>query len=240
MVVEVAAQSVNRAYVPLSMRALKSRDPHELAQLELMGSLIVAAFCLLGAFVGAFSREIVGLFTAPGFEEAATVVPVLVFSGAASAAYYLFVSVLFFDRSATKLLPVGTLTGAVLNVGLALALIPRFGMIGAGVAALLAQLLATILVAVIGRHFDPVRWSYARYCLAFVSSLGCALWLSGLEADSSLASVATKLGGLLALCALLGLILWGRPLILCAAGFDLLRGRPGEAVALFQDARQST
>jgi O-antigen/teichoic acid export membrane protein len=58
MVVEVAAQSVNRAYVPLSMAALKEGSARALAQIKDMAALIVAGFCLLGAAMGLFAQEI--------------------------------------------------------------------------------------------------------------------------------------------------------------------------------------
>lgn len=240
MVVEVAASSVNRAYVPLSMSALKSRNPAELAQMRIVGSLVVAGFCLLGASAGAFGPELVLLLTTPAFSRAASVIPVLVFGGVATAIYYLLVNVLFFDRSAIRLLPICTLTAAILNVGLALMLIPKFGLIGAATANLVAQMLAMVLVAAIGRRFDPVKWDYGRYLMAFMSGLGCALWLGGLDASSSVVAVVFKLGGLSILVMLLGLILWRRPLILADAAVRVLRRRPAEAAALFTNTKATT
>lgn len=233
MVVDVAAQSVNRAFVPLSMAALKSGQARDLGHLRAVGSLILAAFCILGALIGAFSRELLWLLTSPAFAAAAGIVPLLVFAGVASALYYLFVNALFFDRSATKLLPLGTMGGAGMNVALALLLIPRFGLTGAAIASLTAQVCATILVAVIARRFDPVRWSYARYTAAFVVGLGCSLWLSTLDVTGVVFTIAVKLGGIMALCLLLGTILWDRPLILGDAALRLLQRRPAEAARLF-------
>lgn len=240
MVVEVAAQSVNRAYVPLSMAALKSRHADDLAQLRAMGSLIVACFCLLGACIGVFSRELVGLLAASTFAAASTVVPVLVFAGVASAIYYLFVNVLFFDRSATKLLPIGTLTAAVLNVLLALLLIPRFGLIGAAVATLAAQVLATALVAVISRRFDPVSWDYGRYAVGFIGGFAFSWWLSTLDLGGFVVTGVCKLVGLCGLAALFGLIFWKKPLILGDAAVRLLRCKPAEAAALFLSTKAAT
>jgi O-antigen/teichoic acid export membrane protein len=237
MVVEVVAYGVNRAYVPLSMNALKSQNPAELVQLRVIGSLIVAGFCLLGAAVAAFAQEIVTLLTAPAFAPAALVVPVLVFAGVGSAIYYLLVNILFYDRSGIKLLPLCTLAGAILNVGLALQLIPMFGLMGAAAATLLAQAIATVLVAVIGRRFDPVKWDYRGYAIAFFCSLGCAIWASRLAVDSVVLTVALKILCLVALAALLGAILWRRPLILAHAAVRLLRRQPDRAAALFAQTK---
>jgi O-antigen/teichoic acid export membrane protein len=75
LVVEVAAQSVNRAYMPLSMAALKSGAAAELEQLRGLGALVVAGFCLLGAGLGLFARELVWLFASPAFAPAARPAP---------------------------------------------------------------------------------------------------------------------------------------------------------------------
>jgi O-antigen/teichoic acid export membrane protein len=233
MGVEVAAYSVSRAYLPLSMGALQSRDPVALAELRAMGSVIVATFCLLGAGVGTFGAEVVRLLTAPAFQGAAVVVPLLAFSCVASAIYYVLVNILFFDRSAIKLLPVCTLSGAVLSVCLSLLLIPVLGLLGAALGNLLAQTLVTILVAFVGRRFDPVDWQYARYLAAFLLSFALSWWLSALDAGTWVVTMFCKFCGLAALLPGLGLLLWNRPLILPLAILRLLDRRPAEAAALF-------
>ena len=235
MVVEVAAQSVNRAYVPLGMEALKRRIPAELGQFRALGSLIVAAFCQLGATIGAFSTEIVLLLAAPAFRDAAAVVPWLAFIGVASAIYYLLVNILFFERDAAKFLPIGTLTAAGLSVLMAIFLVPRFGMFGAAVSALVAQVCATLLIGAIAARFDPVSWDYRRYGAAFAIGLACSVWLGSLPEAPSLSTTLIKCAGLVALAAVLGGLFWRRPLILYEALLRLARRRPAEAAALFGD-----
>lgn len=237
MVVEVAAQSVNRAYVPLSMDALKRRSPHDLAQLRSLGALIVACFCLLAVALAAFARELVWLLAAPAFARAAVVVPILAFAGVASAMYYLFVSVLFYERGATKLIPIGTLTAAALNVILALLLIPRLGLIGAAAATLVAQAVATVLVAAIASKFDPVQWDYGRYASAFCVSLACALSINALALPSVVVALLAKLAWLAALILFLGALFWQRPLILARAALRVVRCRFGDAAELFDTAK---
>jgi O-antigen/teichoic acid export membrane protein len=180
------------------------------------------------------------LIAAPAFFAAASIVPVLIFGGVAGAIYYLFVNVLFYDRKAVRLLPVGTLTAAALNVGLALTLIPRLGLIGGAVANLLAQILSTVLIAAIARRFDPIKWDYGRYALVFASSLGASLWLSSLDLGGPIVAGLTKLTGLAGLAVATGLILWRRPFIFADAAVRLLRCRPSEAAALFMSARATT
>ncbi len=233
LVVDVAAQSVNRAYVPLSMQALKSGSAAELDQLKAIGAILVAGFCLLGAGVGLFGVELVWLFASPAFAQAASVVPLLAFGGVASAIYLLLVNVLFFDRAAIRYLPLGTLAAAGLNVGLALLLVPRFGMMGAAWATLMAQVLATILIAAIASRFDPVRWDHSRYALAFGCSLALTLGLGSLSFHGDSVHIAARLAALPVLCLLLGKVLWGQTFILVEALVRLLSRQPAAAAALF-------
>lgn len=240
MVVEVAAQSVNRAYMPLSMSALKSGANEALEQLRALGALVVVGFCLLGAMLGIFANEIVALFASAAFAEAASVVPLLAFGGVASSIYYLLVNILFFDRKAIKFLPLGTLAAAGLSLGLALLLVPRYGMAGAAMATVLAQSLATVLIGAIGKRFDPVRWDYLRYALAFLGSLAWTLWCNRIDFGSLASTMAAKLAGWTVLCIYLGGVMWGSPLILLNAAWRLLSRRPGDAAALFAGVQRSS
>lgn len=239
MVVEVAAQSINRAYVPIGMEALRRRSAPDLAQLRAIGALIVGTFCLLGVTIAAFSREILWLLAAPAFAGAVVVIPVLLFVGVASSIYYLFVNVLFFDRSATKLIPLGTLTAAGMNILLVLVLVPSFGLVGAAWATLCAQCVATVLIALIGSRFDPVRWQYTRYAIAFTVSLACALWAGRQDHDSLALSLLLKVGCVAIVAVLLGTLFWSRPLIFAQTIWCLLSGRFSEAAALFADAENA-
>ena len=237
LVVEVAAQSINRAYVPLTMAALKRGQPADMEHIRNAGTLMAALFCMLGATIAAFGRELLWLMTSPAYAAAANVIPLLVFAGVANAFYFLFVNILFYDRNAVRLIPVGTLSAAVASVVLSLLLVPRFGLMGAAVSAVLAQTISTVLIAAIACRFDPVRWSYSRYALAFALSLGTALGLGWLEAGSFAANVAIKVAGLMSLAVMVGIVLWNQPLIFARAFIELLQRRPGAAAALFTDAK---
>lgn len=239
LVIEVGAQSVNRAYVPLTMAALKRGAPDDIQQIRSIGTLVVAVFCLLGTGVAAFGSDLLHLMASSAFAGASSVIPLLVFAAVANAMYLLFVNVLFYERSAVKLIPVGTLTAAFASVLLSLTLVPRFGLIGAATSTLLAQIVSAVVIAALGRRLDPVQWNYGRYALAFLVSLGAALALDAIKLGSVGANLAGKLAGLSSVALFLGFVLWNRPLILGRACISLLRSRPDEAAALFTAAKAS-
>ncbi|MCW5632657.1 MAG: oligosaccharide flippase family protein [Rubrivivax sp.] len=240
--VDIVAQSMNRAYVPLGMAALKGGSPDDLEQLRAVGAVVVASFCLLGAAVGAFAADLVWLLATPRYADAAQVVPLLAFAGVASAVYYLLVNVMYFDFRANRLLPLAAFAGAGLNVGLALAIVPWLGLMGAALSALLAQCLSTLLIAAMAYRFEKVRWQYGRYAVAFVLALATALLLSRLPAGSGVVAGTIGMGakaiGVALLAAALGQLFWGQGTILGRALLLGVRRRPAEAAALFVAPRR--
>jgi O-antigen/teichoic acid export membrane protein len=237
LVVEVTAQSVNRAYVPLTMAALKRGQPEDLAKIHTVGTLVVALFSLLGAAIAAFSKELLWLMASPAFGAAASVIPILVFAGVANAIYFLFVNVLFYDRNAVKLIPVGTLSAAAASVLLSLLMVPRYGLMGAAWSALLAQTIATVLIAAIAYRLDPVRWNYGRYAVAFGVALSAAVGFGAIDTGHLATDVVSKAAGLVTLAIVIGVLLWNRPLIFGRAIVQLLKRRPEAAAALFTEGR---
>lgn len=235
LAIEVGAQGMNRAYVPLTMAALKRGTPDDIQQIRSVGTLVVATFCLLGAAVASFGNELLNLMANVSYAAAAPVIPFLVFAAVANAIYYLFVNVLFYERSAIKLIPLGTLTAAALSLALSITLVPRYGLMGAAVSALLAQIMSATVIAALGRKIDPVRWSYGRYVLAFTCSLAAGALLNNVAVVGLVATLLAKLAGLAGLSLVIGLVLWNRPLIIGRACINLLKRRPGAAAALFAD-----
>jgi O-antigen/teichoic acid export membrane protein len=214
MIMEVIGQGANRAYVPLSMGVLKKGGDEGLRELREMGTLIVATFALGGAFLAFFSRELVFLFTAPPFHDAAAIVPFIAFAGAANGIYYVLINVLFYDMRATRYLPLGTATSAVSSVGINLFLVPSYGILGAGIAALASQLITTVVIGVVARRFDPVRWPYGSFTAIFVSCFALSMLVASCSLEISVISVLLKVGlfGLLVL--VLSRLVWGDPFYL--------------------------
>ena len=222
LLVEVVCTSVNRAYVPIAMGALKSEDPDRLEELRAAGTLLVALFLFLGASLTIFSRLIVGLVTSDEFAGAAVFVPFLAFSGAATGIYYIFVNILFFDRRGTKFVPVGTGLGAVSTIGLNLLLIHAYGAIGAAIATLTAQLITTVSIGWLARRFEVVRWNYGRFAIAFVVAFVASISLSMLHYWGPLGDFVVRLGGWVLVTAMIGLVVMRDPLYFPRLAWRLL------------------
>jgi O-antigen/teichoic acid export membrane protein len=134
LVVALALIGFRSALTPLVYaNHARASTPGELAQ-------IFRVFCLaaltmtLGLSV--FAREIVGLISADAYQEAAAVVPLLIFSVLLSN-MYIFAPGLDIGRR-TALISLINIGVAALNLGLNYVLIPQLGILGAAWSALLA------------------------------------------------------------------------------------------------------
>jgi O-antigen/teichoic acid export membrane protein len=87
----------------------------------------------------------------------------------------------------------GLTTGsAVLNVGLNIILVPRFGIVGAAAATLTAYLAICIVSAILGNRFLRVRMPWATFLRAAVASLAMYYTLTFLEFDHKLITLAVR------------------------------------------------
>lgn len=235
LAVDLVAQSVNRAYVPLAMSALQSNEKSDLEQVSDAGTTVVIGFCIIGLTLTVFSNEIVAIIAGHAFEAAVLYVPFLAFAGTASAIYYVLVNILFFDRKATKLIPLGTGLGAFVSVALNYVLIKAYGAIGAAVATMTAQLLTTIVIGAIAYRFEPIRWNYrlfaAAYVIAFVGSTTLAsVHLFGIVIDFAL-----RVAGWALLVMTLNLMAWRDPLHLARQVLRVISSHPA-----FQKSRPAS
>jgi O-antigen/teichoic acid export membrane protein len=205
----VVSDAVNRAYVPLTMSVFSEQDKVRRSELRELGLTVIAGYCLLAAGVALFAPEGVWLLTAPPYRAAATLVPVLAFSFATGGVCSIFVTVLFFEKHATRFIMVSTFGGALTSIACNLTLVPRMGALGSAVSSLAAQVVAAAIAATIGGRFDPVRWPHARITLALAGGLCVSIVAVRMSTPPSLTGVGVKILILAALYGLYNLILWG-------------------------------
>lgn len=218
------ADGMNRAYGPVAMGCLQTGDRHRLDELAKMGLMIIAGLSLAASAVSLFAKEVVLLLTAPAFHESHIVVPWLAFSFVGAGMYYLFVNIFFFHVHLTKVVAVASGVGAVLNVGLNYFMIKEYGLIGAAIAALFAQTIITVIVALLGKRHDPIAWDYKRMCLI---PLVCLVAVTLMNITSFTGSVLTIIvGKIMVLCVLSGVLsqfVWRDPTYLLKHGVGVAR-----------------
>lgn len=175
VVINVVVWSVNRAYMPVFMSAMKARDEAQLAEIRTMAMRMVFGYCLASAGISLFAPETITLITAEPYYEAWLVVPLLCFSFAAGGIYSLLCNVLFYLQQTTKYVAVGTIGSLGCSAFLNYLLIPSWGILGAAFASLLAQIVFVILIGLIAHRFSLIRWQYERFAALYLVSLAGSL-----------------------------------------------------------------
>ncbi|UVT19435.1 MAG: oligosaccharide flippase family protein [Nitrospira sp.] len=221
------ADGMNRAYGPVAMDSLQAGDRHRLDELAKIGLMIIAGLSLAASALSLFAKEAVALLTAPAFHDSYAAVPWIAFSFVASGVYYLFVNIFFFNVHLTKIIAVATLSGAVFNIGLNYALVKLYGLIGAAVAALLAKIAIAMIVAVLGRRYDPVTWNYTQIALIPLICLVAVLMVDVASSEDLVVAALEKMAVLCALVLVIGQSAWRDPLYLMRSGMTAARDMLG-------------
>ena len=211
---QILAASCSKALSPMIMRAMQDDDRERLANIRNLGTTMVLGYCSFSAAVSLFAPEVVVLLTGPEFHDSYRVVPFLAFTFAATGIYSLFVNTLFFWERTAKYVGMCTLGSLGLAVALNLLLIPRYGMLGAAVAALIGQTIFVVVIGYLAHWRTMVHWRYGRFAAMFVLALTVSLWpLSPLH-SISWQGTALKIGMLAVVFAVLSTVAYGSPTFL--------------------------
>lgn len=129
--VNLVAVSLNGAFVPMLNRHLDR--PEGRATVERAVSWFLGVVLSMSAAISVLSPTIVRAFFHPRFHGAADVAAILGAAGALQGLYYIWVGALFFRKTSGRV-PLLTMLGGAVNIGLNLLWIPRWGLAGAAFA----------------------------------------------------------------------------------------------------------
>ncbi len=141
---------------------------------KVFGALSGALF-VGGAGIILLCRPLVALLAAPSYFAAWQFIPVLVLATIFAALANFLGSIYMLEKKSDRML-LTTLAGAVLNIGLNLLWIPKWGPQGAALATFLSYFLVFCLRAVNTRQYIPVRVQPFKMALA-LGLLGCSTLL---------------------------------------------------------------
>jgi O-antigen/teichoic acid export membrane protein len=166
----------NAAWIPYLFKALGTGEPHapeRLSRLATYYAMTLVFFALgLALLVGPMLR----LLVAPAYHASAGITPWITAAYVLYGLYIIPISFLFW-RERTGRVPLVTLMAGVVNVGLNLWLIPRYGMIAAAWSTLGAYLVMLPVAWASARGVHPFPYEYGR--LARVLLVGGALFAVG-------------------------------------------------------------
>lgn len=204
MPIEILTFSFNRAYTPIFFEHLKEKkDTSEIIEMGLLISLVYLFFCTA---LSQFSHEVVTWFFDPAFAAAVYVIPFVGFSFLNTGLYYLFSTILFYEKNLTKYVPISTIIAGILTLMLDLFLIPRMGLLGAGISIYTGQLTLAILTYIFS-YRQIVTWPILKMITCYVSGVIVSVMgiLLTVEIDNAMIVIPVKL-----LLLLLLLLLWSK------------------------------
>ena len=190
MPIEVLTFSINRAYTPLFFKQVeeKKEDLSEVVDIALVITLIYLFFSTALAL---FSFEIVSWFFSENFLSAYKVIPFISFSFANTGLYYLFSTVLFYDKTLTKFVPVSTVIAGITIIALDLILVPKIGFLGAGIAAYSGQLTLAFLAYYFSRN-KFIHWPLSKIISCYL--IAVSISAAGIVISGNLTSVFFAIG----------------------------------------------
>jgi O-antigen/teichoic acid export membrane protein len=193
------------AWGPFFWSVAKEKDARDIYSSVLTYFTLVAMAVAL--VLSVLSKQALEVMAAPAFYGAYTVIPLIALSYVLYGCYLILPVGINLERK-TKYLAAIVGVGAVVNLGLNYLLIPRYGMMGAAVATLIAYLLLPVGSYFVSNRYYPIRYEWRRIARIFVAA---GLVYAGslfITADS------TVITGVLKLLSLLGF-----PLLLFAFRF---------------------
>lgn len=145
-------------------------DPETPEQMARIFRLFAALACVMFLALSLFATPLVRILSAPAYQSAATVVPLLVVA-TLFANIYMFAPGLMIAKR-TRTMAKVTLTAGVANLVLALALVPPLGIVGAGIATALSSAGWFVALMYASQRHYPVPHTFSRL-LAAGAAAGC-------------------------------------------------------------------
>ena len=160
-IINVLTSAINQAYVPWFFERMKEKDKNE-DEIVKMAEILTIVYCFLALGMSLLGPEIFKIVVNERYYEGWKVIPFISFAFVFNGIYYFFVNPLFYNKKGVKYIAIGTFTGAFLNSILNIIMIPIFGGIGAGIASLLAMITSCILVYIISKRIEPIKFNIIK------------------------------------------------------------------------------
>ena len=205
---ELIASSVNSAILPFFYLTATKESKTDSARL--FADVAVYNTALLG-FLGLgtilFAREVILILATPEYLEAEAVVLLVAWASIFQALANVPSRAIYLVKK-TGYLPLVFIVPAMMNIGLNVLLIPRYGMMGAAWATLLTYPLLFGLTLWVAQKVYPIPYDYGRMAKPLILALGLSLLKDVVPSEPLVASLCLK-----------ALLLGAFPLGLVAIGF---------------------
>lgn len=180
LVLTIFTMGISNSTTPVLFGLLK--DPDRREAVPRIGTQVVAAMWSLGLALALLGGHVIRMLTPVGYHRAATIVPWIVL-GFALHGSYLVVSTGTFYSMRTGWIPVVTAVAGLVNVGLNLVLVPRFGIMAAAVNTAVGYGVLAVLHGLLAHKRYPIRWEYRQWVK--IAGVSLLLFGAGMSLNSS-------------------------------------------------------
>jgi O-antigen/teichoic acid export membrane protein len=179
--IAVISDSINKAYAPWFFESLGTGENGR-KRIITASSVLVGLYSFLALELSLFCRELLALMVRGDFLNVWSFVPPITFGYVFGGIYYVVCNSLFIKK--THVVPLVTLSGAVISIALNLALIPRLGIMGAAVAGLSSQFITSLVVLFASIKAEPIdyKWKKMYFTVFFSMALSATVYFIPLAA----------------------------------------------------------
>ena len=178
---DIAQSSMNAAFQPWFFTQMREGGKERHVSIRQMSTAIAWLSGLIFLLIALFSQEVILLFLNPNYRQAWTVVPLCVATFAIKSMYYPYINLLLFEKRASRLVFITTVSSSLLNVALSALLIPSLNMYGSALADIISMILRVLIAVIIARKFNAVGFkasSFLKVVLVVVLLSGAGLYFS--------------------------------------------------------------
>lgn len=161
LALSLIADAVNKAFVPWLYEQLAAERPEFKPWIVKRTWLLFGMIAILTVAAIMLADFLVWLIAGEKYVAAATVLPWLIGGQALGAAYFLVANYIFYSQR-THYLAFSSLLSGLVNVILTLFLVPRLGIVGAGISFCVAQALLFLVVWWYANLVYPLPWLFWR------------------------------------------------------------------------------
>jgi len=169
--IDIVQFSVSKAFRPWVFDNLKNLTNEAKEEVRRFSYYLLLFYSFMYIVIGLFSQEVVVLLLPKSYVLAWTVIPIIVVGFSIKSIYYFYINLLFYNKQASRILFVATLTGSMLDIILAYLLIPVIGMYGSAVAFTFAKIIIVTIIVIVSRKYNDVKYSVLKMLLIIIPSL---------------------------------------------------------------------
>ena len=189
---DLIASATAAAILPFFYRtAAEQPEPVSKAIFATVAAYDAALLGFLGLGTILFAREVIVLFATSQYLEAEVIVPFVVWASIFQALSHVPARGIYLVKK-TGALPMVVLAPAAVNIGLNLLLIPRYGMMGAAWATLLAYPVLLGLTLWLAQRVYPIPYDYRRVAKPLLLILGLSFLKDAIPTESLPLALALK------------------------------------------------